>query len=1062
MMPKNYQNVYLSRRAWRLVQRFWTVGVLILGLQVLAYSATERVWSSVAGDESTSLNRGTLLASAQAFTISGEVTDETGNPVPGVNVLVKGTTKGTTTDANGHYTIDAGTQDVLVFSFIGYATQEVAVNGRSEIDVELAEDVRSLDAVVVTALGIKRQPKELVYATQSVEPAQLAEIRDPNNILNSFQGRIANALITQSSGGLGSGARIVLRGNRSIDGDNNALIVVDGIPTSNITSINPDDIESITVLRGASAAALYGSQAGNGVIVITTKKGKEGQVSVSVNSGITLERPFALPRVQNTYGQGNAGVLDPTIGNSWGEKMTGQTYTNLRGEERSYSPQPDNIKDFFNTGSGFHNSIGISGGSEKMQTYLSYTNNRVEGIIPKNELTSHTVNLRLSNQVSDRFSTDAKVTYFHQDIANQPRSGEGNTPVLNAYQIPRNVSIADAKRYQTTNDLGIPVPAPWPATLGPIYGNPYWTINHDVHDQSKDHVFGFLSAKYKITDWLSLTGRANVDQSFVKDERMVSQGTLLWATRPGGYYSKSDITDSQKWFDAIFEGNNSLGENFAINYHAGAIYQDRQTERTDGIANGLNVTNKFSLNFATDPQISSSGTHVQTQSVFGQFNLSFKNSLFLEGSVRNDWDSRLPSPYSFQYYSIGSSAILSDMLTLPDMFSFLKVNVNYAEVGNGGQFALRSSSYSYEQGAGNGYLSRSPVLPIPGLKPEIVKSKEVGLEARFLQNKFGIALTYYNSHSLNQLLTISLPAGTGYSSQYINAGDVQNNGLEIVLNAMPVMNQRFEWSVDFNLAFNRNKVIELSDDLQVVYLGGYIDFGGRPQIEVGGSYGDILAHQWMKNDEGQYLVTDTGTPLTTLVAGERPGVIGNFNPKATLGLSNTFTYKGFSLRALIDGRVGGVMVSGTEQNLAASGITEGTEAHREGGWNLHGVDTEGQPVSEAISAQDFWQTASGKRFGVGEFFAYDITSFRFRELSLGYSIHVPSQSFVKKIRVSLVGRNLFWIYRGSSILDIPGLEKRKMWFDPDISLGNGNNFQGVEYGAFPSTRSLGIDLNLTI
>lgn len=1054
MILRNFTNVSFPGIARQWVLPFWVLGFFVFGTQT----------SAVAGTIPEVNDNYSVKDLVVQASITGRVVDETASPLPGVNIIVRGTTSGTTTDADGRFTIAADDQAVLVFSFIGYVAQEVAVNGRSVIDVTLSTDMTQLDEVVVTALGIQRQPKELVYATQSIETKQLSEIRDPNNILNAFQGRIAGAVITQGSGGVGSAARIVLRGNRSIDGNNNALMVVDGIPIpgGNITSINPDDIESVTVLRGASAAALYGSQAGNGVIVITTKRGKEGQVSVTLNSGLTLESPFALPRVQNTYGQGSNGVLDPAVGNSWGPKMEGQTYTNIQGNERTYNAEPDNIKDFFRTGTSFHNSIGVSGGSEKMQTYLSYTNNKVQGIIPNNDLMSHTVNLRLSNQIGKRFSTDAKVSYFIQDIEHMPRSGEGNTPVLNAYQLSRNLSIEDAKNYQMTNAAGLLIRAPWAATLHPTYGNPFWSVNNDIHNQKTDNIIGFLSAKYEITDWLDVTGRANLDRSFVNAERKVYHNTLLHAGRYGGYYSNVDGVTTQKWFDVMLNGKNNLGENFTVDYHVGAIHQDNQTKTITGIGDGLNVANKFSLNFATVPQIVTAGSGVQTQSVFGQFNFGFKNSLFLEGSVRNDWDSRLQSPYAFQYYSLGSSAILSDLLTLPELFSFLKVNLSYAEVGNGGQFGLRTASYAYTPGVGNGYLSRSAILPFPDLKPEIVQSKEAGLEARILDNKFGVALTLYHSNSLNQLLGIDLPAGTGYAKKYINAGNIENKGLEVVLNASPVMNDQLEWTVDLNFGLNRSKVVKLSDDLKVVYLGGWLDFGGRPEIREGGSYGDIIANQWIRHDNGQYMVNaTTGVPITTATAGKLPGVIGNFSPKANLGLTNTVTFKGFTLRALIDGRFGGTMVSGTEMNLAYSGITEGTEAYREGGWNLGGVNTAGEPVDVAITAQQFWQTASNKRSGVGEFFAYDITNFRLRELSLGYSIKVPDESFVKAIRLSLVSRNVLWLYRGSSIMNIPGMEKRKMWFDPDMAQGAGNTFLGVEYGSFPSTRSVGFDLNLT-
>lgn len=1022
---------------------------------------------------------GTFLF-AQTRTITGKVAESANKAaLSGITISVKGSRAGTSTASDGSFSLTVSTADVtLLASSVGYATKTIVVPaGQASVTIELNADASNLNEVVVTALGISRESKSLVYATQTVKPSQLTEVRDANNVLNSLQGKVANAVITQGSGGPGSGARIVLRGNRSIQRSNNALIVVDGVPIVNGTNgtagsdfgsvqgsdgasnINPDDIESVNVLRGASAAVLYGSAAGNGVIVITTKKGSKDKLSVVVNSGIAFESAFALPKVQNSYGQGSGGVLNATSGESWGARMTGQSFTNYLGNASTYSSQPDNIKDFFRTGLSINNSVGVSGGTEKAQTYLSYTNNRIEGIVPENDLIRHTINLRLSNQISKKFSTDAKVTYISQDIKNRPRTGEENAPAIDVYQIPRNVSLADAKQYQRFNNVGIPVPTAWPSTLSSIYQNPYWMVYNTALNETRDRVMGFLSAKYQITKWLSITGRGNLDRTFDRLEEKYFQSTLLWATQAGGRYAKNNIVTTQKWFDAIFEGKHSLTENLKVNYLAGAIYQDVKYDQDISTANGLNVANKFSLNFATNPALSSSSTEVMTQSVFGQLNFSFKDAIFLEGTLRNDWDSRLPSPHSYQYASVGLSAIVSDLIVLPTAISFLKANVNYAEVGNGGQFGLLNSSYAYGQGAGNGFLTRSSVLPIPDLKPEITKNLELGVEARFINNRLGFTLTYYNSNSINQLLSISLPRATGYSTQYINAGKIQNKGLELVLNATPVKSKDINWDIALNFALNRNKIIKLSDALKTIYLAGGFGRSATPVVKEGGSYGDLLAYQWQRDTKGSYQVTALGKPLTSDILGGEQGFIGNFNPKENLGLTNTFTYKAFSLRVLVDGRFGGIMVSGTEMNLAFSGITEGTEAYREGGWNLGGVSAAGQPVAATITAQEFWQTASGKRYGVGEFFAYDATSFRVRELSLGYDIPVGTNFFIKSARFSAVARNLFWLYRGESILDIPGVPKRKMWFDPDMSLGNGN-YQGVEYGTLPSTRSLGFNLRL--
>ncbi len=1021
------------------------------------------------------------IAVAQDRTVTGTVVGANSAPVVSATVSQKGTKNATVTSDNGSFSLRVtGGNVVLVVSSVGYTTQELNVPaGSTTASVTLADDSKQLGEVVVTALGISRQSKSLVYAAQVVKPAELTGVRDPNNVLNSLQGKVANATITQGSGGPGSGARIVLRGNRSLQQSNNALIVVDGVPITNGTNgtagsdfgsvqgsdgasnINPDDIESMTILRGASAAALYGSQAGNGVIVITTKKGTKDKTSVSVNSGIVFESAFALPKVQNSYGQGNTGVLDVSSGQSWGAKMAGQSITDYLGKTSTYSAQPDNIKDFFRTGISLNNSIGISGGGEKMQTYLSYTNNNIQGIITGNDLNRNIINLRITNQISRRLSTDAKITYINQKIDNRPRTGEENAPTIDIYQIPRNVSTAQAEQYAAVNNVGVDMPTAWPSTLNSIYQNPYWMINKTAINEKRDRLMGFLTVKYKLTDWLSIQGRANVDKIYDRTEAQYATGTILWASQAGGYYDNGNITTTKQWYDAMLEGNNNITKDLKIDYRVGYIFQDDKYDGLASTANGLNVTNKFSLNFATNPSMTSTSNQTQVQSVFGQLNLAWKNAIFLDASLRNDWDSRIASPHTYQYPSVGLSAVLSDLFIVPAPLSFLKASVNYAEVGNGGKVQLLKPVYNYNQGSGNGFLQRGTTLPFPDLKPEIVKSWEASVEARFINNRIGFSLTYYKSNSYNQLLQLSLPPASGYGSKYINAGNIQNKGLELVVNGTAIKSKNFSWDVTFNLGINRNKIVSLDPSIKKAPLGGGYGRSASPVVEEGGSYGDLTSFIWKKDVKGNYIVNANGTPYTSDIAGDIQTNIGNFNPKATLGLTNSFEYKRFSLRVLVDGRAGGTVISGTEMNLAYSGITEGTEAFRDAGsWALNGVDKNGAAVTTKISAQQFWQTASGKRYGIGEFFAYNATNFRVRELSIGYSIPVGPKFFIKDARFSLVARNLLWIYRGKSIMDIPGVEKRKMWFDPDMSLGNGN-YQGVEYGTLPGTRSLGVNLRLT-
>ena len=1022
------------------------------------------------------------LLQAQTRTITGRVTSANNEVQPGASVVIKETSKGTVTDANGKYTIVAPSGEVtLVISSIGFDKLERVVgSGVSVADITLAESAGNLSEVVVTALGISREKKTLVYATQTVKPAELIEARDPNNVLNSLQGKIANAVITQGSGGPGSGARIVLRGNKSLQGSNNALIVVDGVPITNGTngsinsdfggvngsdgasSINPDDIESLTVLRGASAAALYGSQAGNGVIVITTKKGKKDKVSVSINSGVAFENPLILPSTQNEYGQGNSGTIKldadgkSTSGESWGAKLDGQTIKAYNGESRKYSAEPNNVRDFFRTGLTLNNSVGISGGSEKMQTYLSYTNNNVQGIMPRNDMNRHTINLRLTNQVTKRFSTDAKVTYILQDIKSRYGAGESESAVMDAYLIPRNVSATDAKVYEVINNVGIGVPAPYPVTNKALYENPYWLVYNKENNENRNRIMSFLTAKYDLLSWLHLSARVNYDRTSDILTTTIKQGTLGVSPSGGGDLRKEVINVNQTWADLILDGNNKLSEDFKIDYRLGAIYKDNNYDYTSARAGGFSVTNFFSMNFATTPSTSQDASRLRNDAVFGQVNVGYKEAIFLDASLRNEWDSRLPKPYSFSYPSVGLSAVISDMTTMPTAISFLKLSANYAQVGNGGQNQIRFNTFNFSQGAGNGYITRSSTRAIPDLKPEIVTSFEYGFDVKFFKDRLGLQFSAYKSNSENQLLLVNLPVATGFENQYINAGNIQNKGIEIFLNATPVKNTNLTWDIGLNIGMNKNKIIKLSETITEFGLGGF-GRSATPIIKVGGSYGDMVGLGWLRDANGKFRVTNAGVPIQTTDV----QYIGSFNPKAQIGFSNTFNYKGLNLRVLVDGRIGGVIVDGTELLTSFNGIPEATAKYREGGWNLGGVNDKGEAVTATINAQQFWTTVTGGRYGAAEFYAYDATNFKLREISFGTKIPFPAGLGIKAARISLVGRNLLFIYRGSSKLDIPGLGKRKMSFDPDMSLGN-QNWQGISYGTFPATRSMGLNLQITI
>ena len=1015
-----------------------------------------------------------LSISMEAQRVTGKVTTAPdGLPLPGVSVLLKGTSIGGVTDSNGVYSlaVSDAANSALLFSFVGFVTQEIPLHGRSIVDVALVEDARQLDEVVVTALGIPREMKTLVYSTHNVKTEELTDVRDANNVLNSLSGKIANALITQSSGGVGSGARIVLRGNRSIQNTNNALIVVDGVPINNVTTafgdreipatdgasnLNPDDIESMTVLPGASAAALYGSAAGNGVIVVTTKKGKAGKVSVTVNSGVTSESVFVLPAVQNEYGQGFNGVANGYAPESWGARTNGQWFTGYMGDNRKYYAEPDNIKDFFRKGLSVNNSFGITAGSDKIQTYLSYTNNKVQGIIPQNDLTRHTINLRLSQQINSKFSTDAKITYILQDTKHKPSTATTNNLIKDIFLIPRNVSLDDAKNFETIDNTGTPVPTFWPYqnSDSKYIVNPYWQVHRTSNNENRSRIMGFVLAKYNLTNWLDITGRANLDKIADSQESFESHGQI-YLPYAGGNYSKATINISQLWLDLILSGSSRINKSLRVEYRAGGILQDNNYDALYNNAKGLNVPNKFSLNFATNPVSYQDASHIQTQSLFAQVNLAFKESIFLDASVRNDWVSTLPPPYTVTYPSVGLSAIVSDLATLPRAISFLKLSANYAEVGNGAPFGIKNNTYEYFPGAGHGFIVRNTIYALEELKPELVKNLEFGVDARFMENKFGFTFFLYKSNSTNQILSLPLAAPSGYSHQLINAGNIQNKGLELVVNVIPVKTKKLTWDIAFNLGMNRNKIVELHKDIKTALLG--FELIAIPIVKEGKSFGDLAARCWKKNALGQYVVTDDGMPVATEVLElDSLESVGNFYPKSTLGLTNTIHYNRFSLRVLMDGRIGGVIVSGTEAKQAYWGNAEVTAGFRESGLRLGGVNEEGMKVDAIIETQEFWRSLQW----VGEFFAYDATNFRVRELALSYQVPVPPTFLIKQIRISAIARNLFFLYRGSSLLAIPGIGKRKMSFDPDMALYN-NNAQGREEFTMPSTRTIGFNVQMT-
>lgn len=1003
----------------------------------------------------------TGLATAQTTIIQGRVTNATDHAaLEGVTITNLSMSVAARTDNQGNFNIRANAGDRLKVSLLGFKTLEIAVPSTGNLQIALKEESQQIDEVVVTALGIKRQTRGLTYATQQLDGSAVNDARDNSgNVLSSLTGKVAGAVVTTAATGPGASAKVVLRGNKSISGNNNALIVVDGIPYDNSSAqqatgttynygtsdgaanINPDDIESINVLKGPSAAALYGSRAANGAILITTKQGKAGRYNIDYDGSASLDQVNLLSKFQNTYGRGNGGVSGTNVGESWGPQ--GQTYKN-------------NVRDFFENATSFNNSISTYGGTEKVQGYVSYTNNKIGGIIPGNDLKRNNLNLRVNTELIPKLKTDVKLNYVNQQIDNRPRLGDMGIPV-EVYVMPRDMDESELKDFEDIDPVtGEPQRKYWSGSA--VYDNPYWSTNRTSVNEVRDRITALGSATYQLTDWLNVMGRFSYDKYIDKTTGAFYAGTVsLGDVRPGGKYYETHARYQERNFDLLFNGNNILNEAVKISYNVGASSLNREYSSFQNMANGLSVPNEFSLTMATTPEfLLINGYQRRLNSVYGSAQLAFFDHTFLDMTARNDWTSTLKSPHSYFYPSIGVSTIFNEWLKLPSWIGYGKLRASYTQVGNDANPYLLQQLYSFGLGAGKGFISRSPIKAIPELKPELTKSYEAGLDMKFFANRLGFDLTMYKSNTVNQLLFLGLPMASGFSRQYINAGNIANKGIELQLTASPIKKENLEWQTTFNFAANTNKVIELHERTKRATITESTKYASVV-VNEGEKYGDLYGYKW-KTDAatGKYVVDDSGLPVV-----EANQKLGNFNPKALLGWSNSVRYKNFTVNALIDTRIGGEIVSGTSAYLAAFGVADYTADYREGGLVLDAVDMSGAANTKAITAQQLWTRVSQNgRDAWGEFFTYDMTNVRLRELSVSYKFNLKNTAAIKSAQLMLTGRNLFFFYRGKSKLDIPGIGKTDNPIDPEAALGAGN-FQGIEVGLPPAVRSFGLNVKLT-
>lgn len=1003
----------------------------------------------------------TVSDSAQKY-LRGVVLDpESKEPIPGVAVRWIAHKKTTQTDVDGKFMLPYYSGDSISVSSVGFSKQVIPIKeGTNDLKIILAVTSKNVvKEVVVTAMGIMRDKARLSYDMQTIGGADVNEVHDGSgNIMSDLRGKVSGLQVENTSGGAGSAVKILLRGNRSISKSNSPLVVVDGIPYSaaaygtqsldenggytgadGAMNINAADVLSISVLKGGAAAALYGGSAANGALMITTKSGLAGKLRVNYNGGFSYQLPHLLMGFQNKYGRGNGGGYSENSGFSWG--APGTTYA-------------DNVQDFFQPAASINNSISFSGGSEDLQGYASYTNNNVQGVLPGNLLQRHTLNTRIKGKIADKISADVKLTYMDQMIKNLPRIGEVGTPI-NAYIMPRDVSSDELNHYQDYDDYGQPVPSPWPTTNTSIYMNPEWFVNNTSVNSHRKRTTLMGSLKYDFTNWLNIQARYGMDMINDQMTQKFYDKTAVLAPYQGGQYKESMSNSVSQYADLIISGNNDFLKDFSIDYNVGATFSAGSGYSESMSANGLTIANKFYMKYASAPSVSNnygvSGIHYEA--VFATMQLGFRNYLFLDGTFRNDWDAYLPAPYSFSYPSVGLTFIISDALKLPDWVNFGKVRAAYAVVGNGGIRYIINPYFSFAPGGGHGFISRDATMAIPDLKPELSPGFEIGTDWSFFKDRLMASVSLYRTNTMNQLFRAQMAPTTGYSSRWINAGNVQNEGIEIMLSGTPYKKKDFSWTSTLNFSRNINKIIELSDELQEVNLNSS-NRVGRLKLTKGGSFGDVYGEVWAKDDQGRYLVDANGLPIV-----ESDKKIGNASPDWLMGWQNEFRYKDFSLSFLISGSIGGVFVTGTDGYLAYYGVADYTSAFRDGGLVLPGVHEDGSKNTTAINAEQFWTNVSHGRTISGEFFAYDATNFRMREIALGYTFHFKSK-YIQSARLSLVGSNLFFLYRGNALLDIPGMPKRKAPIDPNMTMGAGNG-QGVESGTLPVSRSFGLNLNVS-
>ncbi|RFS21953.1 SusC/RagA family TonB-linked outer membrane protein [Chitinophaga silvatica] len=1021
-------------------------------------------------------------SSASNKTVAGTVTGPDHQPVIGATVtLLAAKGYGATTDATGHFSINLppsiSGEVTLAITFIGYERKEVKATPGQPIAIQLAVSAKDLGELVVTALGIKKEKKAVAYALTELKGNDFTQAREIN-VANALTGKVAGVNSSGLAAGPGSSSRVIIRGTGSLNGDVQPLYVINGMPMDNttnsvpasgngaiglnsdrgdgISSLNPDDIESITVLKGGPAAALYGSRASNGVILITTKKGaaKKG-IGVDYNSSLTFESPSVYPKWQYEYGSGQKG-LKPTTQNeaiaagrlSWGAKMDGSPVVQFDGVNRPYSPQKNNIKNFYNTGNTFSNTVAFNGGNENTTYRVSLADMTNHGLVPNQQLNRKTATLSVNSSLSKKLSFESYLQYNIEKAKN--RAGVSDAPGnvnWGTYMLANTVDIRSLDPGYDANGNEIK----W--NPSEFATNPFFALNKYKNQDGRNRFIGYLNVKYNLLDNLFVRGRVSQDYSAIEYTGVVPTGTA-YATKGFFKQNTNSITETNGELSINYQGK--LSRDLQLNVMAGGNQRRAKSNITDLDGTGFFEPAFYDVSNVISLRTTNINSKTGINSLFGSVDLSFKDMLFISATGRNDWFSTLdPKNNNIFYPSVGASFLLSEAVKLPSWFNYAKIRSSWAQVGGGAPLAYAlNQTYSMVPGGGhlgqplqtptqtNGTGSGLLMAPNPKLRPFVSTTAEFGIEGRFLNNRLGADITVYNRRTTDDIMQVAVSPASGYSTAYLNIGTMNNKGIEIQLNGNPVKTKSFSWNVDFNIAYNKNEVLKLNDGLDFIELDKAVNNYAYLYAEVGKPYSIIKGYRVKKDAQGNTIYDKSSgyedREFVDLGTGIAP--VGG-------GINNKFTYKQWSLDFLIDGKFGGHIYSGTNLYATRFGLTDITLPGRDGGLTVTGVDKEGKPFTKTFTYNDNLQGYYDNFKNLSEKFVYDASFVKLRQVVLQYSIPSKALAFAKiqSASIAFVARNLLILYKNTPNID------------PESTFSNANA-QGFEMFGVPPTRSYGLNL----